>query len=337
MNEAEQKTKVFSAKMAFYGVGLLAVFGFIIVSAWWDLTFGSFDAVAFVADTLILVAIAIGTMVLSSFSSQEYNLNKLNGLYNVSCNDYLLAYQAIEEIKIYFSQYFFWKMERENRENRENHLIVHGIEGINARKIVRYAELPDIAEMKKGKPYVKTLEDGKKVVLPPLCTEEQVEAVEYALKGNVDVKDKNHSDYLFISDSSEVSTSMLDRKAFHERHRKAAMKRAYIMMIIRLVGTSLLFAALVPADEEEVSSKNKWWTFFKRIGVFFTSFISGWLAGSREVVGRAVAVKDKTAVLQEFHDHYAKGTWKPKTIEEIDQEIIEAQENAELTGGTQNA
>ena len=324
MNEEKQKKFKSSPKLYFYLGGLGGLLAFIAISAWWDLTFGSFDLKTFIADTLILIAIALATMVLSDLLSEETNKNKILGVYNYACNDYEAIHTAVAGILIYFSQWYFWFLEKETRRKREGFLALHGFEGTEARKIVAYAELADVPRMQNGKA-VKELDNGKKVILPRIETEEQLFAINSVLKGEQDVKTTNYATYLFIDDISEANMSALERQEYLERRRKASKRKAYIMRIVMLVLTCALMAALVPADDEE-GSKNKWWLFAKRLGVFVTSFISGWLAGSTDVAAEAKKIKDKTAILTSFKDCHDKGLWKFKTQEELDEEAIEEYE-----------
>ena len=334
MSEREEKQKKFKAspKLWFYIGGLGGLLLFIAVSAWWDLTFGDFDAKDFLADALILVAICLATMVLSDLLSEEANMNKIIGRYNMACNEYMDAVASVEAIKVYFAQWYFVYLESETLRKRENFLVLHGIKGTDARKIVRFATLADVEDMfrsNRDNPFIKTLEDGKKVVMPIIESEEQKQAVISVLNGHQDVKHSNYTDYLFIESVDEANMSTLERQWYLEKRRRDNKVKAYIMRVLTLLFTSFLFAALVPADEEEVGDKKKWWTFMKRLGVFITSFISGWLAGANDVVARAEKIKDKASMFIEFRSWYENNLWKPKTEEEIDNEIIRRFEEAQ--------
>ena len=326
MSEGEKKkTFKFTPKIGFYAGGLGGLLIFIVISAVWDLTFGRFDLQTFIAESLILTAIALASMLLCDLFSQEMNKNKLYGVYNIAVNNYMNAMKRLEPIRIYFSQWFFWFLVRETKNKREGYLMLHGIEGTDAKKIVRFAEMSDIQPMVEAtKKYVKVLEDGTKIVLPKLETIEQQKAVESVLKGEQDIKDVNYSKYLFVDDVAEMNMSTLERQEHLAKRRSRAKKRAYIRRIFWLILTCLLMAALVPADEEE--ARNKMWLFAKRLGVFFTSCISGWLAGSTDVVAQASMINDKTDKLNTCCACYEQGEWAPKTEEEMDKEFIEEYE-----------
>ena len=325
--ERQRKFKL-SPKLWFYLGGLGGLLAFIAISAWWDLTFGAFDVKAFVADTLILIAISLATMVLSDLLSEEANMNKILGKYNIACNEYMKIMAAIEPIRVYFVQWFFWEKERETAAKREGYLTLHGFEGIDARKIVRYGEISDIPLMKGEKTYIKVLDDGTKVPMPRISTPEQEEAVRSVLGGEQDVKDVNYTEYLFIESESEANMAFLERQGYLERRRKANKVKSYITRIVGIILTALLMAALVPAGEEG-GNTNKWWLFAKRFGAFCTSLIWGWLAGANNVVARASKIQDKADMQVRFRDCYEKGLWKPKTQEEIDAELIRQYEESE--------
>lgn len=343
MSEDERKTEErkfkWSSKLTFYLGGLGGLLAFIAVSAVWDLTFGSFDVSSFVADTLILIAISLATMVLSDLLSEETNMSKVLGMYNIAQNGYDAAYNAVAGMMVYFSQWYFWYRDRETRRKREGYLMLHGFDGISARKIVAYAELSDLEPMREcQKYYVKTLLDGRKVPFKKIATDEQAEAFQSVLQGKQDVKCTDYASYLFTEDVSEANMSVLERQAYLERRRKQSKKKAYAMRIVMLVFTSLLMAALGPDEAEEGKQANKWWTFIKRLGVFVTSFISGWLAGSTDVKAKAAKIKDKTSILVSFKDCSDKGLWKPKTQEELDREAIEEWESEQaFPSGEQTA
>ena len=326
MNEEKQKKFRASTKLWFYLGGLAGLLAFIGISAWWDLTFGAFNLKDFIADTLILIAIAIATMVLSDLLSEETNMNRVYGVYNIARNEFEAILLSVEPIKVYFSQWYFWYLERETKRKREGYLMLHGIEGTDSKKIVKYATLSDVMGMKTStKKYIKELNDGTKIVLPRLETEEQVQAVKSVLKGEQDVKNTNYSVYLFTDDISEANMSTLERQTYLERRRKQSKRKAYVMRIIMLVLTCFLMAALAP-DGDEAANANKWWLFLKRLGVFVTSFISGWLAGSTDIVAKASQIKDKKDKLAIFKDCYDKQLWKPLTEEELDKKFIEEYE-----------
>ena len=319
-----------SPKLYFYLGGLVGLLAFIGISAWWDLTFGAFDAKNFIADTLILIGIAIGTMFLTDLLSQETNMNKVIGVFNIARNDYENIYRQIAGILIYFSQWYLWYLGKETKKKREGYLVLHGIDGISAKKIVAYAALSDIPEMVKcEKFYVKTLPNGKKIPFKKVETKEQEEAIYAVLKGEQDVKNTAYSTYLFTEDEAEINMSVLERQEYLERRRKQSKRKSYIMRVVSVVFIALLMAALAPADEEEGGGKNRWWLLMKRLSVFVTSFISGWLAGATDVTARAAKVKDKIAILHSFKDCYDKKLWIPKSEEELDQEAVNEWEQAE--------
>lgn len=333
MNEEKQQKFKPTTKLWFYLGGLAGLLAFIGISAWWDLTFGAFNVKDFIADTLILIAIALATMVLSDLLSEETNMNKILGVYNIAKNDYEVAHNKVAGILIYFSQWYFWYRSQETRRKREGYLTLHGFDGVSARKIVAYAELSDLELMRNcEKYYVKVLFDGKKVPFKKIETEEQAEAFLSVMKGEQDVKNVDYSVYLFTDDIQEANMSSLERQRYLKKRRAQSKRKAYIMRIIMIVFTSLLMAALAPADDEEGSGKNKWWIFFKRIGVFVTSFISGWLAGATDTVAKAAQIKDKTSILTSFGDCYDKKLWQPKTQEELDEEAIQEWERESGNG-----
>lgn len=318
-----------SPKLYFYLGGLAGLLAFIGISAWWDLTFGAFDLKNFIADTLILIGIAIGTMFLTDLLSQEANMNKIMGVFNIARNDYGLVYQQVAGILIYFSQWYLWYLNKETKKKREGYLVLHGIDGISAKKIVAYAALSDVTEMLKcEKFYVKTLPNGKKIPFKKIETKEQEEAIYSVLKGEQDVKNTAYSNYLFTDDEAEINMSVLERQEYLERRRKQSKRKSYIMRICSVVLVALLMAALAPADDEEGGNKNRWWLLMKRLSVFITSFISGWLAGATDVTAKAAKVKDKTAILRSFLDCYDKKLWVPKTEEELDQEAVDEWEHS---------
>ena len=324
MNDRKQKQFFLSTKMWFYAIGLVFVLGFIVVSAVWDLTFGTFDPVTFVSDVLILVAIALMSMSLSDGMSQEVNMNKTLGVYNEAVDNYEKALKAVEPIKIYFSQWFLWFKERETKNKRLNWLTAHNIDGISAKKILKYATMNDLAGMYKDcdeRGYKKTLPDGKIVRLPKLETEEAYQAAKSVLNGEHDVKAKNYSVYLYLESADELDMDTLSRQDYLKKRKEERRRRAYRRMLVRVIGLALLFAALVPADPEEATA-NKWWIFLKRIGTFCTTFISGWLVGSNEVVGKAALIKDKRDKIEIFKDCHDKGLWHYKTEDELDAEIL---------------
>ena len=320
-NEAIKKFRR-TPKLYFYLGGLAGLLAFIAISAWWDLTFGEFVVKDFIADTLILTAIALATMVLTDLLSKEVNKNRVQGVHNRARNAYDAIHMEVEAILIYFSQWYFWYWEIENKHKREGYLVLSGFDGISARKIVAFAELSDIEPMKTVSGYVKVLADGREIPMPKIETLEQEKAVESVLKGQQDVKTRDYVVYLYIDDISEANMSTLERQEYLERRRKQSKRKAYIMRIIMLVFTCLLMAALVPADDGEENAVKKWWQFIKRFGVFVTSFISGWLAGSTDVAAEAAKINDKASKLRTFKAHYDSHEWKPKTQEELDQEAI---------------
>ena len=327
IEEATQKKQYFknSPKFTLYLFGLGGLLAFITISAWWDLTFSEFNVKDYIANTLILIAISLATMVLTDMLSAETNKNKIVGVYNIASNDYENIRNQIAGIRVYFSQWYFWYLDIETKKKREGHLLLHGFDGIAARKIVSYAEIIDIDLMKGNALTVKTLPNGKKVVLPRIETEEQETAVKEVLSGLHDVKKANPNEYLFVEDVAEVNMRDLERQDYL-RHRKAQSKRRmYILRVIIVVLFSLLLVALMPAGEEGDNAR-KWWLYAQRIGAFVSSFISGWMVGSTDTNAESALIKDKASILAVFKDCYVKKLWQPKTQEELDEETIEEYE-----------
>lgn len=265
--------------------------------------------------TLILVGILIPSIVLGELMSVDRQKENPDGLYQIALKRIHSDLDSIKEIKIYFSQFFFWFKEKENIRVRRDYLMSNEFDGLEATYIVRYVRKEDLNELTQH-PITKTASDGREIVIKTL-SEEKAQVVSEMLKGKLDIQEKSYAYYLTSSDDEETSRSILQEGHRISRQRGKSVMRSRIFKILSFVIFSAIWAMIVPDSSSDMGSVQTWMNLTSRLAAMIGGLTSGWLTSITSAKMMASEMDKKSEVLETFKLDYEKGIFVPKSYEEL--------------------
>lgn len=265
--------------------------------------------------TLILVGILIPSIVLGELMSVDRQKENPDGLYQIALKRIHSDLDSIKEIKIYFSQFFFWFKEKENIRVRRDYLMSNEFDGLEATYIVRYVRKEDLNELTQH-PITKTASDGREIVIKTL-SEEKAQVVSEMLKGKLDIQEKSYAYYLTSSDDEETSRSILQEGHRISRQRGKSVMRSRIFKILSFVIFSAIWAMIVPDSSSDMGSVQTWMNLTSRLAAMIGGLTSGWLTSITSAKMMASEMDKKSEVLETFKFDYEKGIFVPKSYEEL--------------------
>ena len=267
---------------------------------------------------LILVGILIPSIVLGELMSIDRQKENPDGLYQISLKRIHSDLDSIKDIKIYFSQFFFWFKERENIRVRRDYLMSNEyceFDGLEATYIVRYVRKEDLKELTQH-PITKTASDGREIVIKTL-SEEKAQVVSEMLKGKLDIQENSYAYYLTSSDDEETSRSILQEGRRISRQRVKSVMRSRIFKILSFVIFSAIWAMIVPDSSSDMGSVQTWMNLISRLAAMIGGLTSGWLTSITSAKMMASEMDKKSMVLEIFKLDYEKGIFVPKSYEEL--------------------
>lgn len=265
--------------------------------------------------TLILVGILIPSIVLGELMSIDRQKENPDGLYQIALKRIHSDLDSIKEIKIYFSQFFFWFKEKENIRVRRDYLMSNEFDGLEATYIVRYVRKEDLSELTQH-PITKIASDGREIVIKTL-SEEKAQVVSEMLKGKLDIQEKSYAYYLTSSDDEETSRSILQEGHRISRQRGKSVMRSRIFKILSFVIFSAIWAMIVPDSSSDMGSVQTWMNLTSRLAAMIGGLTSGWLTSITSSKMMASEMDKKSEVLETFKLDYEKGIFVPKSYEEL--------------------
>ena len=149
-----EKVRALDLKRIIKIATILFGFSLIVFISFYNATFdfSNFNWGDWLANSSILVGIMIFGILMGNSTGTDiqkekvvYDSNKLvGGRYQVACNDYLLAFSAIEQIKMYFSQFWLQYKDKKLEEKKIDYLIDHEFDSRVATIIVKNIEKDDL-------------------------------------------------------------------------------------------------------------------------------------------------------------------------------------------------
>lgn len=277
--------------------------------------------------TLILVGILIPSIILGELMSADRQKENPDGLYQNALRRLKGNLESIKEIKIYFSQFFFWFKEKENIRLRRDFLMANEFDGLEATYIVRYVTKEDINDLL-VRPIKKTDENGKTIIIKKL-TQEKAEAVMAMLKGKLDIQERSYAYYLSSSDDEGTSKSMLQEGARISKQRSKGTMRDRLLKVSSFIIFSAIWAMVTVDSASDMGATQTWLNLASRLAAMVGGLTSGWLTSITATKLLARELDTKSEVLETFEKDYEKGIFKPKSYEELAKEEAEEYERKE--------
>lgn len=282
------------------------------------------DMWSWLTRTLILVGIMIPSIILGELMSSDRQRENPEGLYQTALKRLKEDLKAISDIKIYFSQFFFWFKERENTRVRRDWLMSREFDGLEATYIVRYVRKEDVPELL-NHPIKKKDEKGNEIIIRKL-TEEKADAVMEMLKGKLDIQERSYAYYLSASDDESTSRSILQEGSRLNKQRNKGAMRDRVMKITSFIVFSAIWAMVTVDSASDMGSTQTWLNLVSRLSAMVGGLTSGWLTSITSTKLLARELDTKSEVLETFRSSFDKGLFKPKSYEELAKEENEEYE-----------
>ena len=327
VNEFAQKMKKgFNLKKAIkaftIACGLLLIVFMTVVNITFDAS--KINLVDYLCNSLILVGIMIFGLVMGESVGEDKQLEKAGGLYQTNLNGYIEAHTAIEDIEIYFSQFFQWYKEKRAYLKRINYLIDNGIGHEWAKAIVDCLEPHDLNKLlSQSIAYEK---DGKKIIVKRI-TEAQYPFVKNVMDGKLKLDVPSYSYYL-SAQSKPNRKDILEQPSALEKDIKTNKRLNRAMKIVCSLVISFLWSTITVREFMQGEDGQAWLNLVSRVSAFVTSFASGWATSVIDVKIRAEMLENKATVLRYFRQCTDQGEFKPRTYEEEAQAIYAEEERA---------
>jgi hypothetical protein len=193
-----------------------------------------------------------------------------------------------------------------------------------ARNIVKYCELEDLWELKKGA--IKKEIDGKDIYISKLM-EHEIEPVEEVLNGRVKLELSGCSYYLQAFAESN-QRDIIEQGEVYKKLRKYNKTSARAVRLISGAVISLGIGILTVNDFVNAGNAQAWMNLVTRISNLFTALFSGWVSGVGDVKLEANAIENKTDVLKLFSSAYEKKLFDIYEDEEKAKRQYQKQEEA---------
>lgn len=280
-----------------------------------------FDLILWLSNTLIIFGIMVFGLFMGESSGSDKQMQKEDGLYQVSLRKYEKYNIEITEELVYFGQWYSWFLPQEIEGKKVDYLIMCGVDPAKAKKIVKYCTKKDIEELKKH--VFEVLDDnGKHLTTIRQLEEHEVEPVEDVLSGVVRLHAANANYFLTAFSENGVNDRITEEGHSLQRLRKSNKRIARTIKITSSLGISLIWGLLTVYDFINGQDTQAWVNLVSRISALFTSFFSGWMSSVQDVKIQARILINKYRVLQLFHTHYVKKLFDAKSDDEIAEEEL---------------
>ena len=290
-------------------------------------------------NSLTVLAIMVFGILMGESVGQDTQQEKVNGLYQNSCNDYLAIREAIREIDTFFSQWWIKHKERRLREKKVDYLVSNQFDTQVANTIVKYIEKSDLVKGKyifdESKPYekiyLKEIDNGKKIPFKKL-DQEQLDIVKTIFSIKLDTFEPDYYLSLFDEDLS-TNDAEKGKKIANRITKTKVVKKA--TKIISSLAISAVWGMLTIREfidgggDADAQRKAAWLNLISRITSLITSFASGYSTSVINVKLQSRAIQNKTDILTLYKNESEKKIFVPETYEQMLARELKEQEQYE--------
>ena len=279
-----------------------------------------FNLIDWIANSLIILGIIIFGLFMGESIGKDKQETRPNGLYQVALKTYNEFRKKIDDLIIYFSQWFRWYKSKESVEVKIDYLIDRDMPQEKAENIVKYCVLSDFEPLK-TRPIIKTDKNGNQITIRKLETFE-IDPVHDVLSGKVKEESYSCSYYLSAFGKGGKVRSLQVAPQIDKEIRFNKIGNRVIRIIFSVV-ISFVFAAFTVKDFAKGNDPQAWLNLVSRFSALFTGLFSGWLSSVIDVKLRAEKLEDKTNILNTFYLHITRKEFIPKTENELAKEEYE--------------
>lgn len=315
---------------------LTFVFGLIliIVSSLVDagLDPNKFSFYTWISKTLILVGIMVYGLLMGESIGGDKQTSNTNGLYQNNLREYNDMLKNVEPIIMYFNQFYYRYRDRQLRAKKIDYLKNHNVNVEYCEIIVDYIQLKDISDLKSEGGILLTLKDKTEFVIPQQ-TEEQIEAIEFVIRGNVKIHEPKPNYYLNAFDTTKVKYELEEPEHIEQEIKlNRTINRAF--KIISSLAISIIWAMLTVGEfmggDDPQAKATAWNNLISRVVALFTSFVSGWGSSVIDTKLKARKLKGKYMILMRFKNSYDAKEFVPISSQEQARAIYEKAKEKEI-------
>ena len=291
-------------------------------------------------NSLTVLAIMVFGIIMGESVGQDTQQEKIGGLYQNSCNEYLAIRESIRQIDTFFSQWWIKHKERRLREKKIDYLVSNQFDTQVANAIVRYIEKGDLVKGKLiydenrafEKIYIKETDNNEKKPFKKLDNE-QAEIVKHIFTITLDTFEPDY--YLSLFDE-DISTNDVEKgkKIANRITKTKIIKKA--TKIISSLAISAVWGMLTIREfiddsgaSADAQRKAAWLNLISRITSLITSFASGYSTSVINVKLQSRAIQNKTDILTLYKNETEKKLFVPETYEQMIERELKEQEQYE--------
>ena len=291
-------------------------------------------------NSLTVLAIMVFGILMGESVGQDTQQEKVGGLYQNSCNEYLAIRESIRQIDTFFSQWWIKHKERRLREKNIYYLVSHQFDTQVASTIVKNIEKSDLVVGKLiydenrafEKIYLKENDKGKKIPFKKLDNE-QAEIVKHIFTITLDTFEPDYYLTLFDEDLSTNDVEKGKKIANRITKTKVVKKATKIIgsLAISAVWGMLTIREFINGEGANADAQRKaaWLNLISRITSLITSFASGYSTSVINVKLQSRAIQNKTDILTLYKNETEKKIFVPETYEQMIARELKEQEQYE--------
>lgn len=273
-------------------------------------------------NSLILVAIMVFGLFMGESIGEDEQKERKFGLYQESIKNYESAYKLIEDIRIYFSNFFLWYKDREIRQAKIDYLMNNEIDGRWAKICVDKLEKADfvvgkfiIDESKpKEKVYMKEMPNGETAKIHKATQEEANKIIKMF---DVKIETYGYAYYLSYTENDVRGGNLRKAVPLNKKlHNNKLFNR--ILKIVSTLFISLVWGMLTVKEFSSGAERMQaWFLLISRITCLVSSIISGWTSAVISVKIQSNIINNKKDVLNDFRDSVDNHLFVPETYDEM--------------------
>lgn len=266
-------------------------------------------------NSLISVGIMVFGLLMGESIGHDRQSENAKGLYQRNLKSYNAFRLTIDNIEIYFSQFYLWFKEKELIKKKIDWLINNSFDGQWAKMLVLHAKKQDMAigKLIKGDEEEKIYITSDNIKLKKI-SQEQVEIVSKIF--DIKLNTPEYSYFLTAFDS-KANGGVLEQGTTLRKQIKSDKRFNRALKIVSALFISLILGMATVSDFTDENAKAQaWFNLISRLTALLTSLLSGWSSSVLTVKTEAELIENKQRVLKYFKQSYDNGEFKPLTYEE---------------------
>ena len=266
-------------------------------------------------NSLISTGIMVFGLLMGESVGHDRQSENPKGLYQRNLKSYNAFRQTIDNIELYFSQFFLWFKEKELIKKKIDWLVNNSFDGQWAKMLVLHAKKQDmvIGKLIKGDEQEKVYITDEGFKLKKIAND-QVEIV----KKIFDIKlNTPEYSYFLTAFDSKSNGGVLEQGTSLKKQIKSDKRFNRALKIVSALFISLVWGMATVSDFTDDNARTQaWFNLMSRLTALSTSLVSGWSSSILTVKTEAEMIENKQRVLKYFKQTYESGEFKVLTYEE---------------------